>query len=110
MVIFYFFTIAFRTVETLLNCIDARQARSASIFKGSTLCVHAPKKSGTRQSIPAHIYNLHKTFFDFCVRLCAQFAVQNAFSYADIFGSDFQKLVVGDKFKTFFKAHFLGSD
>ncbi len=49
-VIFYFFTIAFRTVETLLNCIDSRYARSARIFNGSLLCVNDPKKSGTRQS------------------------------------------------------------
>ena len=41
--------------------------------------------------------------------LIIDFSVQIRFSDADIFGSNFNKLIIGNIFKTFFKSHFPGS-
>jgi hypothetical protein len=42
--------------------------------------------------------------------LCTKLAIQNAFSNTQGFGGYFQKLVVGDKFQTFFQTHSADGD
>ena len=89
---------------------QGRQEEPAECCEGVYTEVHDQGKPVTATKLcDVYIkFLLCKALADLSRSLSPQLAVQNALAYADVFGSYFQKFVVGDKFKALFKAHALG--